>query len=189
LPETDLMNLEREAVSIASLDHVLRIRDQRAALQRMLLTSSGLPVLSLTLVSPGPVKDSPGRRLLMDLVEDTLSDETRAKGMRVQQHSRRDGIAGPEALWVVDASPYLLKRLSIEIEAAKPWGRLLDADVIVAGAMGVPIPLGRQALGCPPRRCLLCGADAKVCMGLRRHSPATVAARAAELVQRFTGRP
>lgn len=124
----------------------------------------------------------------MDMVEDALSDETRVMGLRVWQHSRTDGIAGPEALWVVDASSHLLKQLVIRIEDAKPWGRLLDADVIVADATGVLVPLGRQALGCPPRRCLLCGADAKVCMGLRRHAPATVAARAAELVQRFTGR-
>jgi len=183
------MIVEREAVSIASLDHVLRARDQRVALQRWLLAGYGLPVLSLTLVSPGPLKDSPGRRLLLDMAEKALSDEIRTAGWTVQQHSRTDGIAGPEALWVVEAPPDRLKRLAILIEDSRPWGRLLDADIIVADASGGPVPLSRQTLGSAPRRCLLCGATAKACMNARRHPPAAVAARAAELILSFAGRP
>ena len=187
--EADLLLGPREAVSAASLEHVLAARDQRVALQRTLLRVHGLPVLSLTLVSPGPVKDSTGRRLLMDMAGSALSEEVRAAGLTVRQHSRTDGIAGPEALWVVEASPGRLKRLAMRIEASRPWGRLLDIDVILAGAGQEPVPLGRQALGCEPRRCLVCESAARECIGARRHHPATVIARVAGLIHRFTGQP
>jgi holo-ACP synthase len=182
-------NHEREAVPAASLDSVLQARDRRAVLQRHLFASYGLPVLSLTLVSPGPVKDSPGRRLLMDLAENTFAEGFRSAGWTVRQHSRSDGIAGPEALWVAEASPDQLKRLAMRVEDSKPWGRLLDADVILAGPRKEPMPLGRQALGGEPRRCLLCEAEARECIGLRRHHPASAAAMVEALIGRFTGLP
>lgn len=187
--ESSPMIGSREAVSAASLDHVLGARDRRAALQRALIDGHGLPVLSLTLVSPGAVKDSPGRRRLMDMAENALSDELRRAGMTIRQHSRLDGIAGPEAFWVVVAASDKLKRLAMKLEESKPWGRLLDADVVVAGARREPVPMGRQALGCEPRRCLVCGAAAKECIGSRRHHPAAAAATVAALIGRFTGMP
>jgi holo-ACP synthase len=189
LRETNLLSVPRDAVSTASLGHVLAARDKRAAFQKMLLSAYGHPVLSLTLVSPGPVKDSPGRRVLMDMAENAFADAVHQAGFTVRQHSRTDGIAGPEALWVVDAQPDRLKRLAMDIEDSRPWGRLLDADVLLAGNRQEPEPLGRQALGCEPRRCLLCGAQARECIGARRHHPATLAAMAAGLVGRFTGLP
>jgi holo-ACP synthase len=179
----------REASFTASLAHILVARDKRAACQKTLLSKYRLPVLSLTLVSPGPVKDSPGRRLLMDLAEQALSDEVCSAGFPVRQHGRTDGIAGPEALWVVDGAPDMLKMLAIRIEDSRPWGRLLDIDVILVGAGLEPMPLGRQALGCEPRRCLLCRSAARVCIGTRRHHPAAAAAMVAGLIQRFTGQP
>jgi len=179
----------REAVPAASLDFVLRARDRRASLQKGLLAAYGLPVLSLTLVSPGPVKDSPGRRLLMDLAENAFAEAFHRARWTVRLHSRSDGIAGPEALWVTEVPPDHLKRLAMRIENAKPWGRLLDADVVLAGPCKEPMPLGRQALGGEPRRCLLCEAEARECIGLRRHHPASAAAMVEALIGRFTGLP
>lgn len=183
------MNGTAEQVRVASLQEVLQARDQRAARQRTLLDHFGFPVLSLTLVSPGPVKDSSGRRALMDMAETCLSDTCRAAGMTLRHRSRSDGPAGPESLWVVECSPEALKRLAIGLEDSRPWGRLIDADVIVADVRRVPVPLGRHLLGCASRRCLVCGAAAKECMGSRRHHPAAAAAMAASLIGRFTGMP
>jgi holo-ACP synthase len=125
----------------------------------------------------------------MDLAEEALQDELRRERFHVRQHVRTDGIAGPEALWVAEAPPERMKRLTVRIEDAKPWGRLLDVDVVIAGAHGEPIPMGRQLLGCEARRCLLCEAPAKECIGTRRHHPAAAASMVAALIGRFTGRP
>ncbi len=187
--ERDLPVEAREAVLTATLAQILSARDRRAARQRELLADFGWPVISLTLVSPGPVKDSLGRRLLMDLAEEALQDELRKGRFQVRQHVRTDGIAGPEALWVVEAPPERMKRLAVRIEDTKPWGRLLDADVIIAGAHGEPVPMGRQWLGSEARRCLICEAAAKECIGIRRHHPAVVASMVAALIGRFTGKP
>ena len=187
MPEQNLTILGRDVVATASLDQVLLARDRRAACQGQLLARYGLPVLSLTLVSPGPVKDSPGRRLLMDMAEKAVADATRAAGLTVRQQARIDGIAGPEALWGVAASPDRLKWLAIQIEESRPWGRLLDVDVVIAGAGGEPIPLGRQTLGREPRRCFVCGGVAKECIGLQRHHPAIAAAIVAAHIARLTG--
>lgn len=187
MQEPSLTISAREAASTASLAQVLVARDRRAACQKRLLARYGLPVLSLTLVSPGPVKDSPGRRQLMAMAEKAVSDEFRAAGLLVRQQARTDDIAGPEALWVVAASPDRLKRLAIKIEESRPWGRLLDVDVVIAGAGQEPVPLGRQTLGREPRRCLVCGRAAKECIGSHRHNPATAAAIVAAHIARFTG--
>ncbi len=125
----------------------------------------------------------------MDLMEGALQDELHRARFRVRQHVRMDGVAGPEALWVAEAPPERLKRLAVAIEDLKPWGRLLDADVVTAGSRGEPVPMSRQLLGCEPRRCLLCESHAKECIGIRRHHPAAAAAMAAALVGRFTGQP
>ena len=189
MPEQHLAVLGREAVATASLTEVLEARDRRAALQGQLLAVYGLPVLSLTLVSPGPVKDSPSRRRLMDMAEAALRDETRAAGLRVRQRSRTDGIAGPEALWIVEAPPDPLKRLAIGIEASRPWGRLLDVDVLLADARRAPVSLQRQTLGFEPRRCLVCDAAAKECLASRRHHPDLAIAIAMSLLGRCMGQP
>jgi holo-ACP synthase len=177
-----------EAARAASLARILESRERRASLQRRLLLAHGLPVLSLTLVSPGPVKDSPGRRQLMDLAEAALSDELCLAELAVRVRTRVDGPAGPEALWVVDAAPERLKRLAVGVEATRAWGRLLDADVVVLGAACLPEPIDRRGLGLPPRACLLCPDAAAACMGLRRHPASELAAAASSLLLQATGR-
>lgn len=125
----------------------------------------------------------------MDAMEEALQDELHRARLHVRQHVRMDGVAGPEALWVAEAPAERLKRLVVALEDGRPWGRLLDADVVIAGSYGEPLPMGRQFLGFEPRRCLLCELPAKACIGARRHHPAAAAAMVAALVGRFTGQP
>jgi holo-ACP synthase len=179
----------RAAFPIASLSDVLAARDRRAAKQRTLLATYGSAVISLTLVSPGAVKDSPGRRLLMDWAEQALRAALQQACIAIRQHIRCDGITGPEAIWAAAAAPERLKRITVGLETAQPWGRLLDMDVLVAGAWQELTPLDRRALGFAPRPCLLCGEPAKECIGNRRHFQADAAFLAAELVKLTTGRP
>ena len=48
-----------------TLEEVLRNRERRVDLQRDAVKTFGRPVVSITLVNPGPVKDSPSARKLM----------------------------------------------------------------------------------------------------------------------------
>ena len=187
MPEPVVDRHPGEAARAASLACVLESRERRASLQQRLLIAHGLPVLSLTLVSPGPVKDSPGRRQLMDLAEAALLDELCLAELAVRARTRVDGPAGPEALWAVDAAPERLKRLAAGVETARAWGRLLDADVVVLGAGCRPEPIDRRGLGLPPRACLLCPDAAATCIGLRRHPMAELTAAASRLLLDSTG--
>lgn len=159
---------------------MLAARDARLALQLELGARRGWPLISLTLVSPGPVKDDARRRAFMDLAEARLAEALEASSFPVLERLRKDGPAGPEALWAVSAPPLGLKALASALEDGLPGGRLLDADVLVAPAPGpsrpaLPEPLSRSLLGLPPRACLLCGRDARHCMAGRSHSAAELA--------------
>jgi holo-ACP synthase len=182
------MDSAREVVK-ASLAEVLAARDRRVEWQKYLLERDGASVLSLTLVSPGSVKDSPERRRLMDRMEAVMAEALGSAGLRVRTRLRFDGVTGPEAVWSVESTAEALKRLVMRVETEKPWGRLLDADVIFSGGNGDPAALSRTNLGGETRRCLVCEEDAGACIRLRRHDPRTVEELAERLIQQFAESP
>lgn len=178
-------------LGLASLEAVLAARDARLAAQQVLAARHGWPLLSLTLVSPGPLKDDERRRAFMDLAEARFALALEASSLPVLERLRRDGPTGPESLWAVRATPLALKALAVAIEEVLPGGRLLDADVLVAptplsgdtAAAGLPEPLPRSALGLALRPCLVCGEDLRACMAGRVHTPTELA----EAVDRLLG--
>ena len=46
----------------------------------------------------------------------------------------------------------------------------------------IPTPLGREALGLPPRKCLLCDNDVRICMRARTHTTEELLAKIAVMV-------
>lgn len=178
-----------DGLQALSLDEVLEARERRALRQWELLRAYGAPVLSLTLVSPGPVKDSRGRRRLMDLTEDALDRRLADAGWTPVAGFRWDGAAGPEAFRVLGIPPRDLKRWAVELESGLAWGRLLDADVVVSGPSGLPEPLSRGDLGLPGRTCLLCAGPAKACMREARHAAVDLRRAVLERIVRSAGCP
>jgi holo-ACP synthase len=72
---------------------------------------------------------------------------------------------GPEAIYVIDVEPRLLKLATVRLEDHHPLGRLWDLDVIEAG----PRPFSRKQLMLPARRCFVCERPASECGRSRRH--------------------
>ena len=70
----------------------------------------------------------------------------------------------------------LLKEAAVRLEGELPYGRLLDLDVLTPRGS-----VSRSALGLPPRRCLICLREAKVCARLGGHRPETLTRRALDL--------
>lgn len=87
---------------------------------------------------------------------------------------------GPEAVFVVRTDAYEIKRRLCALEDGCAMGRLLDIDVICAGAEKI----SRTEIGFPPRKCLLCGQDAPVCARSRTHSAAELFERANAIIQK-----
>lgn len=147
-----------------SLARLLEARDSRRRLQLDYLGRiSGKALIVLTVNIPGNVKRTPES---VAVGRAGVGELRRLLGDSVAEVEIRDLETGFEAFIVADKSDEAAKRVAIDIEQNHPLGRLLDIDVI--GADGVPLARGR--FGIEPRRCLLCGDNARVCMRLGRHS-------------------
>lgn len=161
---------------MAILQDILNARDQRAAAQRSLLDRHGLPVVSMTVVMPGPEKLTPTSRYIAEvgrhIIEDTFI---------IKETLHRDTAAGPEALYAVEGQALEVKRTCAAIEDQHPLGRLLDIDVIAPDSA----PLSREALGLEPRRCLVCGQHAHSCVRSQRHTIPEVLQVIEEMVRNY----
>ncbi len=70
-----------------------------------------------------------------------------------------------------------VKKACIALEEELSWGRLLDLDVISSEG-----GLSRSELGLPPRQCLLCREEAKICARRGSHGFEELRLRAEELL-------
>lgn len=149
-----------------SLEQMLAARERRAARQQAALARLARPVVSLGVVMPGPMKDNDQSRTILDAATRSLDTLFTARRWPVLFFEPVGGPTGPEALYVVDAEALDIKRALVELEDSHPLGRLWDLDVICP-RRGI---LSRRALGQPPRRCLVCDAEAHACARSQRHS-------------------
>lgn len=156
-----------------ALDDILAARDARVARQQALLQQGGM-LLSLTLVAPGAVKRSPLLDAIFAAALDAirpLVDDARARIEAVDD-------SGHHALYLLDGEARDWKTRMLALENRAPLARLWDIDII--GGDGVAV--SRRDLGLPPRRCLICDADAKTCARERRHD---IAALQADIARRY----
>src|SRR5271165_7054239 len=89
---------------VVSLEELLAARERRVARQAMLLERHRVPVVSLTIVMPGPVKNNRwARRALQEAMVsfDRLRERTK---WPVLAHEHQWLPSGPEALYAVDAN-------------------------------------------------------------------------------------
>ncbi|MBP5689582.1 MAG: citrate lyase holo-[acyl-carrier protein] synthase [Bacteroidales bacterium] len=147
---------------MASLEEILRSRDERASRQRELKDSfTGKALLSLTVIVPGPEKRTETSLNVAAAAVSAIRD-----AFHIVHEELRDLSTGYEAFFIVPGDDYDAKRKAVEIEETHPFGRLFDIDVI-----GQEGPLSRKDVGAEERRCLICGKTARECMRLRTHSP------------------
>lgn len=156
-----------------SLNQILEARERRAALQRSTLSTYGGPLLCFTMNLAGPVKRSP----LSDFAFLAGERMIQSRGFHVRQHIRLRQPTGMEAIYALEADPYALKAVAMELEEALPVGRLFDMDVIGLDGMKLPRP--------QPRTCLVCGGPAAPCARSRAHGLEAVQAATASLLEAF----
>ncbi|MFK3662829.1 citrate lyase holo-[acyl-carrier protein] synthase [Scandinavium sp. NPDC088450] len=152
--------------SAVSLADLLASRDVRQARQQLWLKKYATPLISFTTLAPGPVKDSSLTRSIFNHGVRTLRDWLEDSGWEIKNQLCLGLPTGAEGLLAVDAQAQALKAAAIELEQHAPLGRLWDIDVFTAqGKL-----LSRSAFSLPPRRCLLCEQDARICARERKHS-------------------
>jgi holo-ACP synthase len=149
-----------------SLTQMLDRREQRVADQQALLKRFGRPPVQLTLVTPGPVKDTTQAHFVFDQGLVALQQALQLAGHVVLAQQGSYGVTGPEMLMVIDAEPLFIKGTVLQIEEQHALGRLWDVDVLDLTGSSV----SRQQLGVPARRCLLCDEPAHACSRSGQHA-------------------
>jgi len=153
------------AGTAVSLEQMLAAREQRAARQAAGLGGFDKPLVSMTVVMPGPVKDGPLPRRVLAVALRELEALASARSWPILSREVWWQETGPEAIYVIAVEPRLLKSFTVELEDQHPVGRLWDLDVIAPGQR----MLSRKQLGFPARRCLVCERPAPECARSRRH--------------------
>ena len=158
-----------------TLPEMLEARERRAARQRELLDQYKLPLASFGMNIAGPVKNSPLIRQGFLLGEKRLFGQLARLRLSCVHSERVDVPSGCEGLYVVDADAKALKALAEEVEDFGELGRLFDMDILSPD--GVKLERKR------PRRCLICGGEAKACASRRVHSVPELQAKTREILE------
>ena len=148
----------------SALCALLNGREERARLQAFSL--SGFDegcICQISLNIPGLPKKMEGEAKALSLAAGRL---THVLERETAESTALVNGAGTALLLIFPhISPLELKKNTVEIEESADWCRVLDIDVIShSGAVS------RRDLGLPPRRCLLCKREAKLCARLGAHS-------------------
>jgi len=159
---------------------LLEAREARQDALRAALGGSSGALLMLSANVPGPDKQRPG---VARLLRAALAALDGSIGL-VPLLRRRDRL-GLFHLAASSATPAAAKAAAIALEAAQPWGRLLDLDVYAPDGH----PVDRAGLGLAPRPCLVCREPARECIRLGRHSAAELQARVEALLRPWRPAP
>lgn len=163
-------------ISKASLEEILRCREQRAARQRELIECYGMPVACFTMNIPGEVKHT----LLIEFA--FREGLKRFEALMPAPAAREVSCVhtGCEALLAYDLDAAHIKKAALAIEQADAVGRLYDIDVIDVAGEKLSRTIGRE--------CLICGGPAAVCARSRAHGLDALLAQTNALLQDFAAR-
>lgn len=165
--------------SDVSLLALLNARDKRASRQQTLLETYQQPVLSLTINAMGGVKRNPLLDYVFKQALKALERLFKAENITPIYQKITQADTGNEAIFSVNIPAYELKKYCVNLETITPLARLWDMDVIDLNGK----PISRSDLGIPPRRCLICAENAKVCARQRSHSMADLMSTLQTLVK------
>ncbi|WP_312119061.1 citrate lyase holo-[acyl-carrier protein] synthase [Kosakonia cowanii] len=169
------MTPERAGVSLEAL---LAAKENRAARQAEWLRHYQQPIISLTLVTPGAVKDTMRYRNTMGVALQACDQMLWQRGWQMLDRQVLWLPTGAEAMWCVAHPAAEIKAQCIELEQTHPLGRLWDFDIFCPQNGQV----GRHSLDCSTRRCLVCDEPAHSCARSRRHPLDEVVSRVEGLI-------
>lgn len=145
------------------------IPDERsyAHQQQELLAQYGCPLILLSLHTFGPIDEHYAvfKRAFQEGLERVEAALT-ASGAKVLYRGVQATPPGLSyGVWVIDGSGKDLKRLCVELEDTDALSQLFDLDVVEPDGR----KWDRSQLGCPPRKCILCGCKRHSCAARNAH--------------------
>lgn len=157
---------------------ILVDREKRYNEMLGLLKEYALPVLCGKLNYPGSDKNTAEAKrafgILTGIIEDRLSD-------RAVFSKELTGYDGRSILMVLGLPPDEIKKITVEIEDACQLGRIFDLDVYVGDGSSI----GREEVGMPQRKCILCDENARVCVRARRHSMEEILKKINQIINNY----
>ena len=178
-----------------TLEQLLDSRDRRVQHQKELLSAfPGCSLMCLTVQLPGPVKRSYESLVIGGAGLGALLN---IFGSILRHVHVRDLETGYEAYLLVPLPAIEVKKRCCTIEDTHPLGRLMDIDVLPGSCGVIPgsdrasegsadiAPLSRADIGLEPRRCLLCGNEARFCMRAHTHFTADLLKKISEMVDSY----
>lgn len=113
-----------------SIPELLVSRDERQARQHVWLKRHPVPLVSFTVVAPGPIKDCEVTRRIFNHGVTALRALAAKQGWQIQEQAALVSASGPEGMLSIAAPARDLKLATIELEHSHPLGRLWDIDVL-----------------------------------------------------------
>lgn len=160
------------------LKEILEAREKRACTQRELINTFKTTLISFTLNIPGEEKNNDVFTKVHEKGIYLLEEELRKQNINIIHKMVNKTPAGLEAFFNVDGDSVLIKKITVSIEEKKQVGRLFDLDIFTAEGKQV----SRSEIGLPPRKCLLCDENAKVCARSRKHSTEELVSKIHQLI-------
>ncbi|POT58232.1 citrate lyase holo-[acyl-carrier protein] synthase [Citrobacter amalonaticus] len=149
-----------------SIPALLASRDERQARQHAWLMRHPIPLVSFTVVAPGPIKDSELTRRIFNHGVTALLTLAGNMAWPIREQAALASASGPEGMLSLEAPARNIKLATIGLEHSHPLGRLWDIDVLTPGGE----ILSRRHFALPARRCLLCGHSAAECARGKTHA-------------------
>lgn len=127
-------------------------------------TSAAFTLVELAVVLPGTPKIQAAAEAVFRRGLGELEDLLERSPWAVEING-----AGYFALFFSPLNARQLKVHTCRLEEGLPWGRLWDMDCTARCARGLETKIRREAVGHPPRPCLLCGGPHERCIRRRAH--------------------
>jgi len=145
------------------IDKILEDREKRYNIILELIEKHGLPVLCGKINYPGNNKNTKEAKeafnILLKSIEEAFQSYTIDKVIT-------SGYDGNGVILVLNIESKAAKEEAVAIEENHNIGRIFDIDIYDTDGA----PLSREDKGMQPRKCMVCGQNARECMKLKRHS-------------------
>lgn len=163
-----------------TLEQLLSAREARTDYIRQLQQRhKNACVVVFTVVSPGPVKQSPDTKRLLDAGIQAISHIIKRYELIPLIFEAHEKPTGDEVYLVMKTEPGFLKMELCKLEDGFPYGRLWDMDVIKPGGAHVC----RGDIGFDERKCLVCGKTGRACYSRQLHTPQEVQVAVQKLLE------
>jgi len=169
------------AVNIpVGLQELLDSRENRSLRQKEYLSRHPYALVSVTVVSPGAIKDSELTRRIFNLCYQELMTLFQKSTWEILEQSVLALSTGLEGLIATSAEASEVKQKLIQLEETHTLGRLWDIDVLdKKGRL-----LSRSEFNYPSRKCFICDKDASICARNQTHAISDLTAHMEALLKK-----